>query len=86
MENEKIVFTPKFSCGDKLFAVDLSKSEIIEIDVDEICINKLFGISYRNFKGEDAFYQYPESVCFINREYAENFLNQSKTIDNNENE
>lgn len=86
MENEKIVFVPKFNCGEKLFAVDLSNYKIIDIDVDEICINKLFGVAYRNFKGMDEFYQFPESVCFQNKEDAEEFLNESKKTDNNENE
>ena len=74
MENEKVVFVPKYNCGDKLFAVDFMKNEIIEIDVDEICINKLSGIAYRNFKGMDKFYQFPENLCFLNVEDAENYL------------
>ena len=78
MENEKVVFVPKYNCGDKLFAVDVAKKEIIEIDVDEICISKLFGVAYRYFKGVEEFYQYPENVCFLNAEDAENCLKKTK--------
>lgn len=81
MKNEKNIYVPKYACGDKLYAVDMTNEKIVELDVDEICINKLFGVSYRFFKSMEEFYQYPESVCFLNKSEAEEQLAINKQVD-----
>lgn len=56
-------FCPKYSYGDKLFAVDINAKEVKPLKVDEVIINK-FGVHYREYVSETEFNQFPEQFCF----------------------
>jgi hypothetical protein len=70
---------PKHELMQKLWVADLSNNKIQTISVDEIVINA-FGISYRNYVGEESMYQFPERFCFANEKEVQDFLRKNKQV------
>lgn len=69
-------FCPKFKYGDSLWVLNNQKGEIDRIKVDEIIINK-FGVHYREYISESDFKQFPEHLCYENKELADTALNKT---------
>lgn len=70
LEEYRLRIVPKFKPGQKLYCSDVVNKKIVELKVDEIVINQL-GISYREFKNENKFVQFPEKLCFVSEKESQ---------------
>lgn len=70
LEEYRLHIVPKFKPGQKLYCSDVVNKKVVELKVDEIVINQL-GISYREFKNENKFVQFPEKLCFVSEKEAQ---------------